>query len=134
LKADSAAAVQGLTGILHGDTAAALAADAAQITAAGTGFNADAMDVSGNNIPIGGGTYNGMATTVATATSTPGIAQGTIPVTAHPDLANGTGAGGPGGGAASAGQGAAGPGHDSGPIVDTGAQMATHLVQIWHHG
>ena len=128
LKADSAAAVQGLTGILKGDTGAALAADQAQIQAAGMGFVADANDVSGNNIPING-SYVGTATTVATATSPNGIAQGTIPVTAHPDLANGTGAGGPGGGAGSA----AGAGHDSGPIVDTGAQMATHLAQIWHH-
>src|SRR5262249_56158516 len=69
LEADSAAAVKGLTGILNGDTGAALAADHAMITAAGQGFAADAMDVSGNNIPIGGGTYVGTATTVATATS-----------------------------------------------------------------
>jgi trimeric autotransporter adhesin len=91
LQADSAAAVHGLTGILNGDTGAALAADQAQITAAGMGFVADANDVSGNNIPIGGGTYVGTATTVATATSVNGVAQGTIPVTATPNIANGTG-------------------------------------------
>jgi len=91
LKADSAAAVHGLTGILNGDTGAALAADQAQITAAGQGFVADANDVSGNNIPIGGGTYVGTATTVATATSVNNVAQGTIPVTANPNIANGTG-------------------------------------------
>jgi len=91
LKADTAAAVHGLTGILHGDTGAALAADQAQITAAGMGFVADANDVSGNNIPIGGGTYVGTATTVATATSVNNVAQGTIPVTANPNIANGTG-------------------------------------------
>ena len=91
LEADTAAAVHGLTGILNGDTGAALAADQAQITAAGTGFVADANDVSGNNIPIGGGTYVGTATTVATATSVNGVAHGTIPVTATPNIANGTG-------------------------------------------
>jgi len=91
LKADTAAAVHGLTGILNGDTGAALAADQAQITAAGTGFVADANDVSGNNIPIGGGTYVGTATTVATATSVNNVAQGSIPVTANPNIANGTG-------------------------------------------
>jgi trimeric autotransporter adhesin len=121
LKADSAAAVQGLTGILNGDTGAALAHDQAQILAAGQGFVADANDVSGNNTPIGGGTYVGTATTVATATSVNGIAQGTIPVTAHPDIANGTGSGG--------GAGAGGPGHDIGP-PDAGQWAA----QIWHHG
>jgi hypothetical protein len=91
LEADTAGAVHGLTGILNGDTGAALAADQAQITAAGQGFVADANDVSGNNIPIGGGTYVGTATTVATATSVNGVAQGTIPVTANPNIANGTG-------------------------------------------
>jgi hypothetical protein len=80
LAADSAAAVAGLTGIMNGDTGAALAADKAEITAAGTGFAADAMDVSGNNRPSGGGTYVGTATTVAGATSIAGLAQGTIPV------------------------------------------------------
>ena len=61
------------------------------IKAAGQGFAADAMDVSGNNIAIGGATYVGTATTVATATSVNGLAQGTIPVTATPNIANGTG-------------------------------------------
>jgi hypothetical protein len=78
-------------GILNHDTGAALAADKAMITAAGQGFVADAMDVSGNNIAIGGATYVGTATTVSTATSVHGIAQGTIPVTANPNIANGTG-------------------------------------------
>src|SRR5581483_9465686 len=57
LLADTNNAVQGLKGILGGDTGSALAADQAQIQAAGTGFVADAADVSGNNIPIGGGSY-----------------------------------------------------------------------------
>ena len=76
LEADSAAAIHGLQGILNGDTGAALAADQAQILAAGQGFTGDAMDVSGNNIAIGGATYVGSATTVATATSVNGLAQG----------------------------------------------------------
>ncbi|WP_316234193.1 hypothetical protein [Bradyrhizobium sp. SZCCHNR1098] len=91
LEADSAAAVKGLQGILNGDTGAALAADKAALAAAGQGFAADAMDVSGNNIAIGGATYVGSATTVSTATSVHGLAQGTIPVTATPNIANGTG-------------------------------------------
>jgi len=104
LEADTAAAIKGLTGILNGDTGAALAADHAMITAAGQGFAADAMDVSGNNIAIGGATYVGTATTVATATSVNGLAQGSIPVTATPNLANGTG------GAATSGTTTSGPG------------------------
>jgi hypothetical protein len=79
LTADSAAAIHGLQGIANGDTGAALAADQAQITAAGTGFVADANDVSGNNNPLGGGTYNGASTTVHDATTVAGIAQGSIP-------------------------------------------------------
>src|SRR6266446_7825543 len=69
LNADTANAVHGLLGILNGDTGAALAADRAQITAAGQGFVGDAQDVSGNNIPLGGGTFVGDATTVEGATS-----------------------------------------------------------------
>ncbi|MGJ4947193.1 beta strand repeat-containing protein [Bradyrhizobium sp. HKCCYLS20291] len=120
LEADTAAAVKGLHGILNGDTGAALAADKAMINAAGQGFAADAMDVSGNNIPVNGGTYVGTATTVSAATSIKGTAQGTIPVTATPNLANGTGGtatagttaggGGTAGGAGAAGGTAAGGG------------------------
>ena len=91
LQADTAAAVKGLMGILNHDTGATLLADNAMLVAAGSGFAADAMDVSGNNIAIGGATYVGNATTVATATSVNGLAQGSIPVTATPNLANGTG-------------------------------------------
>src|SRR5579883_1255885 len=91
LEADSSNAINGLNGILNGDTGAKLAADMAQINAAGQGFVADARDVSGNNIAIGGATYVGTATTVSTATSVHGLAQGTIPVTATPNIANGTG-------------------------------------------
>jgi hypothetical protein len=105
LQADTAAAVQGLQGILNGDQGAALAADKAMVAAAGQGFVADAMDVSGNNIPVNGGNYVGTATTISTATSIKGTAQGTIPVTATPNIANGTG------GAAAAGTSQAGTGH-----------------------
>jgi trimeric autotransporter adhesin len=91
LEADTNNAVKGLTGILNGDQGAALAADKAMIAAAGQGFHADAADVSGNNIPVNGGTYVGTAVTVATATSINGTAKGTIPVTATPNFANGTG-------------------------------------------
>ncbi len=80
LLADTTNAIHGLQGIAKGDTGAALAADQAQIMAAGTGFVADANDVSGNNIPLGGGSYVGTSTTVAGATSVAGLAQGTIPV------------------------------------------------------
>jgi hypothetical protein len=99
LNADTANAVHGLQGILNGDSGDALAADQAQIQAAGQGFVADAGDVSGNNIPLGGGTYVGDATTVAGATSVAGVAHGTIPVG---PTASGAPAGGQGG---SGGQG-----------------------------
>jgi hypothetical protein len=92
LLADTNNAVHGLTGIVNGDTGANLTADQNQILAAGSGFVADANDVSGNNVPIGGGSYVGTATTVATATSPNGVAMGSIPVTANPDIANGVGA------------------------------------------
>ncbi|HEY2533045.1 MAG TPA: hypothetical protein VGJ20_34815 [Xanthobacteraceae bacterium] len=78
--ADTTNAVHGLTGILNHDTGAALAADVAQIKAAGMGFVADANDVDGNNVPIGGGHYVQGATTVAAATSANGLAQGTTNV------------------------------------------------------
>jgi len=80
LLADTNNAVHGLQGIANGDTGAALAADQAQILAAGQGFTADAQDVSGNNVPVGGGSYVGTATTVSGATSPAGLAQGSIPV------------------------------------------------------
>jgi hypothetical protein len=101
LLTDTNAAVQGLQGIMAGDTGAALAADQAQIQAAGTGFVADANDVSGNNIPLGGGSYVGTSTTVAGATSVAGVAQDTIP-------ADGTATGA-----------------SSTPVAQTGVQTAT---------
>src|SRR5271163_511705 len=69
LKADTSAALQALNDIANnGGTVSA--ADAAQLVAAGTGYVADANDVSGNNTPFGGGAYVGTSTTVAGATTT----------------------------------------------------------------
>ena len=53
------------------------ATNAAQLVAAGVGFVADANDVSGNNIPTGGGAYVGSATTVPGATTTAAARVGT---------------------------------------------------------
>ncbi len=120
LKADTANAVQGLQGIANGDTGTALADDQAQIQAAGQGFVADAADVSGNNIPIGGGTYVDTATTVAGATSVAGIAHGSIPVTGTasgstgiPVAQNGGGSGEQGGHGSSPGNPCGGCGHEA---------------------
>jgi trimeric autotransporter adhesin len=118
LNADTANAVHGLQGILAGDTGAALAADQAQITAAGQGFAADANDVSGNNIPLGGGTYVGTSTTVAGATSVPGVAQGTIPVDG-----TATGSSGTSGGSGNSGSQVAG-GQGTGDTGSNGSQGA----------
>ncbi len=74
LKADSANAVAGLQSI---ETNGLNATNAAQIVAAGVGFVADANDVSGNNLPTGGGSYVGSATTVAGATTTGAATPGT---------------------------------------------------------
>jgi len=121
LEADSANAIKGLTGILNHDTGAALKADLAMLNAAGAGFVADAKDVSGNNIAIGGATYVGTATTVSTATSVHGLAQGTIPVTATPNIANGTGGAAATGTTTSGGAGAgAGTGTGTGTTTGTG--------------
>ena len=153
LEADTAAAVKGLTGILNGDTGDALTADHAMITAAGQGFAADAMDVSGNNMAIGGASYVGSAITVATATSVNGLAQGTIPVTATPNIANGTGGtatsgtttSGPGGTSPANNPGtlpaaACGHGHDDAAAAPTPPPMAEIVHQsqypfemMWHH-
>jgi hypothetical protein len=69
LKTDTNTALQALHDILNnGGTVSAT--DAAQLVAAGDGYVGDAQDVSGNNIPNGGGSYVGTATTVAGATTT----------------------------------------------------------------
>jgi nucleoid-associated protein YgaU len=44
--------------------------NAALVTAAAEGFHANAADVSGNNVPLNGGTYNADGTTIAAALST----------------------------------------------------------------
>src|SRR5262249_18950189 len=44
--------------------------DAALVTAAADGFHANAMDGSGNNVPLNGGTYNPDGVTVVDALST----------------------------------------------------------------
>jgi trimeric autotransporter adhesin len=131
LMADTTNAVQGLKGIANGDTGAALAADQAQIQAAGQGFIADAADVSGNNIPIGGGTYVDTATTVAGATSVAGIAQGSIPVagtasgsTGISVAQNGSGSGQQNGHGSSGGNPCAGGGHET--STGNGGQGTSH--------
>lgn len=123
LNADTANAVHGLQGILNGDTSAALVADQAQIQAAGQGFVADANDVSGNNIPLGGGNYVGTATTVEGATSVPGVAQGTIPVDGTATGSSGTVAQG-GGTGTGQGTGGNGSGHGTGSQGSSGGQTA----------
>jgi trimeric autotransporter adhesin len=81
LSADTSNAVAGLQSILaNGNNAAA----DAQIIAAGQGFIADAHDVSGNNVPFGGGSYtdvtpSGVPTTTPQESTTPtGIGQGSV--------------------------------------------------------
>jgi trimeric autotransporter adhesin len=78
LKTDTANAVAGLQSI---EANGLNATNAAQIVAAGVGFVADANDVSGNNLPTGGGAYVGSATTVPGATTTAAATVGTtVPV------------------------------------------------------
>jgi trimeric autotransporter adhesin len=74
LKTDTANAVAGLQSI---EANGLNATNAAQIVAAGVGFVADANDVSGNNLPTGGGAYVGSATTVPGATTTAAATVGT---------------------------------------------------------
>ena len=50
--------------------------NAALVTAAADGFHANAADVSGNNVPLNGGTFNADGTTIADALST---ATGALP-------------------------------------------------------
>lgn len=152
LLADTNNAVHGLQGILNGDSGAALAADQAQIVAAGTGFVADAADVSGNNIPLGGGAFVGTATTVAAATSPQGVAQGTIPVTGTASgttglavAQNGSGCSPSGtnagsGGNANSGNSSSG-GNNAGNhdgafqphLAENHFQQQNHFEMMWHH-
>jgi hypothetical protein len=83
LKTDSANAVAGLQSV---EANGLNATNAAQLVAAGVGFVADANDVSGNNLPTGGGSYVGSATTVPGATSTAAATVGTtVPVSGAVD-------------------------------------------------
>ena len=133
LLADTNNAVHGLQGILHGDTGAALAADQAQIQAAGMGFVADANDVSGNNIPLGGGTFVGTSPTVAGATSVAGVAQGTIPV--GPVASGTTGLSSTGGDQAGGHQGGIGGGNQAGGAQGgDGNNLVADLTALFHGG
>jgi trimeric autotransporter adhesin len=86
LLADTNNSVAGLTAILNNGGTVTTAA-AAQIEAAGSGFAADANDVSGNNLPLGGTNYNGASTTVAGATTPTGLSSvtATVPVSGEVD-------------------------------------------------
>jgi hypothetical protein len=132
LLADSTTAVNALTAIENGATGTALAAAKAQLSAAGTGFVADANDVSGNNIPLGGGHYVGTSTTVAGATSVAGLAQGTIPVGPVANGTTGLSSGGTGtqstGGTTTTGNGG---GHGTGTTT-TGNQFVTDFTAFFH--
>jgi len=140
LQSDSAAAIKALTGILNGDTGAALAADHAMLQASAAGFVGNAGDIAGNNIAVGGSAYVGTGTTIATTTAVNGIAMGTgTPVGANPNIANGTGgapaaattmaaAGAAAGGAAAGGSagGAAAAGGAAGAAAGNGGAAADH--------
>jgi hypothetical protein len=82
------------------------------VKAAAEQLHANAADVGGNNIPLGGGTYNGDALTVAealsTATNPPAVTEG-IP------------------GAVPAAQASAGDGHDH--VAD----LTQHFHHLWQH-
>jgi hypothetical protein len=135
LLADTTNAVHGLQGIANGDTGAALAADQAQILAAGQGFAADAADVSGNNVPVGGGTYVDTATTVAGATSPAGLAQGTIPVTGPASGSTGLASSGGTGAETAAGNESLGAlnGQNALSSFEQFLQGHNHFEAFWHH-
>ena len=133
LKTDTASAVAGLQSI---EANGLNAANAAQIVAAGVGFVADANDVSGNNLPTGGGAYVGSATTVPGATTTAAATVGTtVPVDGAVDgndnptntpvnglTNNGFGASNPDPNANNAGPGPGGTGNPGGGAGGTNGQ------------
>jgi len=83
LKSDSDNAVTALQSVAANGVNAQ---NSAQLVAAGVGFVADANDVSGNNLPTGGGAFVGSATTVAGATTTGAATAGTtVPVSGAVD-------------------------------------------------
>ena len=125
LQSDSAMAIKGLTGILNGDTGAALAADHVMLQAAAGNFIGNAGDIGGNNVALGGATYVGSGTTFQTTTSVNGIAMGTgTPAGANPNIANGTG-GAPATSTTMAGGGAAGGGTTTGGGTTAGGGTTT---------
>jgi hypothetical protein len=132
LQSDSAMAIKALTGILNGDTGAALAADNVMLQASAGNFIGNAGDIGGNNVALGGATYVGSGTTFQTTTSVNGIAMGTgAPAGANPNIANGTG-GAPatsttmaGGGAAAGGGATAGGGTTTAGGTTAGAGTTT---------
>jgi trimeric autotransporter adhesin len=83
--ADSHAAISALNDIIKG-TNVSNADNILQ--AAATGFHDNAADVSGNDTPKGGSSFNADAATVAEATTPNGFAMRTIPVTSNPGPAH----------------------------------------------
>jgi trimeric autotransporter adhesin len=98
--------------------------NAALVKAAADGFHANAADVSGNNVPLNGGTYNADGTTVADALSTatgplppPPITPLTPPASPANTLV------------ASAADNSTG--HDHFGHADFAAAPAAHLAHLW---
>ena len=114
LAADAAMMIKGLQ-----------SGDAALVQAAGAGMIADAGDVSGNNVPVNGGTFNTAGMTVAEVLSTAG--GGTQ---AGGGAAGGAGNGGNGNGAG-AGHGGAGMGNGMPPPMTSDAH--SHDGEAGHH-
>ncbi len=156
LKADTADAIAGLKSVeAHGLNAT----NAAQLVAAGVGFVADAADVAGNNLPTGGGSFVGSATTVAGATTTAAATAGaTVPVSGAVDgndnptnkpvnglTSDGYGVSNPNPNANIAsnhGAGNGGHGQDNHGGIDRGSDshglldahpMANSFEHVWHH-
>lgn len=143
-----------LSGTLEADAAAAIQAISSgnvdQATAAATGFIADAADVSGNNIPVGGGTFNSETiadgsddgapnpnATVAAATTPNGVAttsSATAKAIADAAALSGattavaSGAGGSSSGGAGGSSGHAGDGHMH---VVAHIEPAHHFGHMW---
>jgi hypothetical protein len=97
--------------------------NAALVTAAADGFHANAADVSSNNVPVNGGTYNTDGQTVAQALST---ATGPLP---PPSVTPLTPAAPSGGSGSSDGH----HGNDHGPEHDFGAHEAHDVGAAHHH-
>jgi trimeric autotransporter adhesin len=106
--------------------------DAALVKAAADGFHANAADVSGNNVPLNGGTYNTDGTTVADALST---ATGPLPPASVSPLTPGAPAAAP---AAPGTPVAAGdddqpaPGHSACADPHAGGSHHEHFAELAH--